>query len=355
MKTLRFILFPLGLLFIAITEIRNFLYNSKIIRPSKFDVPVISIGNLSVGGTGKTPHSDYLVALLQSQYRIALLSRGYGRKTKEFLELTTETNARDCGDEPMMLKKRHPDISVNVEANRVKGIIHIIQNHPDTDVVLLDDAYQHRAVKPGFSILLTEAADPFFTDFILPVGNLRELRKNANRCDVVVFTKCNGLDNEMKEFLLKSVKRYTPAPVFFSSYRYLPLKQVFGDGTADAKGKKVFLLTGIANPSPLKKYYEEQSVLMMHLVFRDHYYFKEIDIRTIEKLFATFGSDCLIVTTEKDAVRLLSLKPELRERLQKLPLYFQPVEVEMGNSEHFNQLVKNYVATATANYRSPQN
>jgi len=355
MKALRFILFPFSILFGLITEVRNLLYNLKILRPSRFDIPVISIGNLSVGGTGKTPHTDYIISLLKHEYKIALLSRGYGRKSKDFLEVNITSSSKEAGDEPLMIKKRHPDVSVNVESNRVKGIITIVSKHPGCDLILLDDAFQHRAVQPGFSLLLTEANDPFFTDFILPAGNLRELRKNANRCDVVVFTKSNGIENEMKDLLKQSVKRYTTAPVFFSQYRYLPLRSVFGENTADAKGKKVILLTGIANPGPLKKHYSENSVLLIHLVFRDHYIFREIDVRTIEKLFHTFGGDGIIVTTEKDAVRLMTLDSGLTERLKKLPLFYQPVEVEFDDKENFNLLIKNYVGTASANYRSHQN
>lgn len=354
MKVLRFIFFPFAILFAILTEVRNMLYSIKLLKPSKFDIPVISIGNLSVGGTGKTPHTDYIISLLENEYKIALLSRGYGRKGKDFLEVKIDSSSRDVGDEPLMIKKRHPQISVNVEASRVKGIIHIVEKNPECDLILLDDAYQHRAVKPGFSILLTESNDPFFTDFILPVGNLRELRKNANRCDMVVFTKSNGTDEEMKDYLKQSVKRYTSAPVFFSSFNYLPLRSVFGEEIVRAEGKKVLLLTGIANPEPIKKLYNENSVLLMHLIFRDHYMFKEIDVKTIEKLFLTFGNDTLIVTTEKDAVRMITLDSKLVERLKKLPLFYQPIEVEIEEKELFNQTIKNYVETASANYRAHQ-
>ncbi len=351
MKRLRVLLFPFSLLLILITELRNLLYRTKVLKASRFDLPLISIGNLSTGGTGKSPHTSYLLSLLENEYKTAVLSRGYGRTTRGYREVKLSSQAGETGDEPLQCKLRHPETVVAVGENRVQGVIRLMRIHPYTQVVLLDDAYQHRAIQPGLSILLTEYALPFYEDYVLPVGNLREMRHNAKRADIVVVTKCPELSTAQKEETEARIARYTDAPVFFSHFTYGPLKSVFHSGQeASPLGQPVALFTGIANPLPLEEFLRSTASSVQHLRFGDHHRFTAKDIGRITDLFDSFANkETLLITTEKDAMRLRALPDEIRDALHKLPLYYQPVSVVMQEEKKFTERIQDYVSTTLRN------
>ncbi|MFN3342655.1 MAG: tetraacyldisaccharide 4'-kinase [Flavobacteriales bacterium] len=353
MVILRFLFFPFTFLFVLITEIRNFLYLRGILKSSSFGIPVIVIGNLSVGGTGKSPMTDYLVEWLKKQHSLAVLSRGYKRKTKGYYEVGTKDSSEQCGDEPLQLKKRHPEITVAVESNRVQGIIQIVNNHPDMDLILLDDAYQHRALKAGMNLVLTDFKKPFFTDFVLPTGNLRELRKNIQRADAVIVTKSpSSLGDESKDLFLKSLRKYFEKPVFFSSISYLPPVTLMDSDLRNFKGKTVLLVTGIADPTPLEDHLSTLAQKVVSLRFPDHYSFQPADLIKIEKAYLGLGDkDALICTTEKDSMRFLSMDSQSLEILKKLPFCVQKISIHIHEEEQFKKLIDEYL-NSNAGYRS---
>lgn len=348
MKIFRYLLFPFTILFVCITESRNFFYRIGVLKPSAFSTPVICIGNLSVGGTGKSPMVNYLAAQLKTQYKVAVLSRGYGRKTRDYLEVETDMSTDTCGDEPLQCKRKHPDVLVSVDGNRVRGIVFQLGDHPDTEVVLLDDAFQHRAVKAGLNILLTEFSNPFFQDYVLPTGNLRELRKNAKRADVVVITKCpaNLSDTQRENYRLQ-IKKFTKANVFFAAIRYTEIHPMHRhlSGLDSLHGKKILLVTGIANPAPLAEYLKEQGAVIHPLFFADHYRFKTKDIQHLHAKWQELGQDTLIMTTEKDAMRLGSMNGETKALLDQLPVYYQSIGLAIENEELFNLHIHEFIRT----------
>ena len=314
MKFLRFLLFPLAVLYDIIISIRNFLYNKGILKSTSFSVPVIAVGNLSVGGTGKTPQIEYLIRLLKNDYRIAVLSRGYKRKTKGFLQITNKHSAEDVGDEPLQFYKKFDNIQVAVDANRTNGIQKLLQQQNKPEVILLDDAFQHRKVKASFYILLTKHNDIYTNDFLLPTGNLRESRRGAKRANVIIVTKCpENLSEKERQRIIQKINPNKNQQVFFTTISYdekldgseiIPLEKL--------KEYKVILVTGIANPAPLLQCLQALKVNYTHLEFPDHHHFSKNDIEEINAKFNAISTDKkLILTTEKDYVRL-------ENQLQKL-------------------------------------
>ncbi|OSY87968.1 tetraacyldisaccharide 4'-kinase [Tenacibaculum holothuriorum] len=302
MKLIRFLLFPFAILYDIVTTIRNVLYDRGIFKSTKFDIPVIAVGNLNVGGTGKTPQIEYLIELLKSKVNLAVLSRGYKRKTKGFQIVNETHTALDVGDEPLQFYTKYKDdVIVSVDANRVNGIQNLLKQQNAPEVILLDDAFQHRKVQASFYVLLTKYNDLYTNDFLLPTGNLRENRKGANRADVIVITKCpSDISKEEREKILKSLK--TNKPVFFSTIVYdevvkgaevIPLESI--------KNKEVVLVTGIANPNPLLEFLATRNIKFTHLDFPDHHNFSEKEINSIKE---KVEGDKLLLTTEKDYMRL---------------------------------------------------
>ncbi len=319
------LLLPLGWLYASIMAVRNFLYDKGLKESHRFPLPVICVGNLSVGGTGKTPHTEYLIRLLQKQYPVATLSRGYGRKTKGFIIADTTSTAERIGDEPLQLyQKFSPGVMVAVGEKRAAAIPRIVAAKPETQVILLDDAYQHRSVKPSFSILLTDYNRPFYQDYVLPAGRLRENRSGAHRADVVIVTKCPAdLSGAQQAQITRQVRRYaaTHTPVFFTGIRYgAPV--AFGNTTT--LDDTVMLVTGLANAVPLEAYISQKFTLLKHLAFPDHYQYQPADLSRIETEFIRSGARAL-VTTEKDYVRYRL--PGLAEVTKRLPFFYIPIEV----------------------------
>lgn len=337
MLLIRILLFPFAVLYDAITRFRNRLYDLKIKPSVKFELPVICVGNLSVGGTGKTPVIEYLIRLLSKEYKTVVLSRGYKRKTKGFRMADQSDTAATLGDEPFQLyNKYHDRITVAVGEDRVMAIPTIVQQKENVEVILMDDGFQHRRVTPGFSILLTDYSNPFYTDFLLPSGRLREARSNANRADAIVVTKCpTNVDAEDMNKISVAVKRYTQKPIFFSSLLYGNIVS-FGNPMATVT-KTVLLVTGIANSKALVSFVESNYMLKDHWNYADHYDYKEQDLTKMED-FIERNPTAMILTTEKDMVKLSS--PMFKHRVSKLPFYYLPIEVQfLKDGKEFDELV----------------
>jgi tetraacyldisaccharide 4'-kinase len=348
MILLRILLLPFALLYRVLTGLRNYAYDRGLRPVASFDVPVITVGNLTVGGTGKTPMIEHLIRLLQGNHRVATLSRGYGRETRGFRLAGPGDTARTLGDEPAQFYRKFGALAtVAVGEDRAFAIPNILQECEDTAVVLLDDAYQHRRVKPAFTILLSDYNRPFYTDLLLPAGRLRESRGGAARADVVVITKCpSEIQEEECIEIEKHVRRYAQTPVFFTTVRY-GAPTPFGEHWQTTPAAEVILLTGIAQAGPLKKYVALNYTTVAHLAFADHHAYTTADLDTLRRL-AQQHPHASILTTEKDMVKLVDV--QLAEARAGLPFFFLPIEVEfVKNGEDFDAMIQNVIA------RDPQN
>lgn len=336
----KYILFPFSLLYASVMEIRNWLYDFQIFKSYKITGKSIVIGNLSMGGTGKSPHTLYLWEMLRADAELAFLSRGYGRKTKGLLEVTEHHSAEEVGDEPLMFKKRvHNESLVVVSEDRKQGV-DCIRTKSKEAIILLDDAYQHRKVQAGYTVLLTEFSKPYFSDYVVPMGTLREWRKGKRRADCVIVTKCpTNLSEETKKQYIQKLAVANKS-VYFSTMKYGTLTAF--SATQNAKFDKVLLVTGIANPKPLEEYLLTQYQVET-ICFQDHYLFTEKDIQDIHQKFDTFAKDKkgIIVTTEKDYIRLS--QHSLYERLKNYPWYYQPITIELDKEVQFKNEIKKYV------------
>ncbi len=315
MNLLRKILFPFAILYGFITSIRNFLFDKGIFASYSFDLPVIVVGNLSVGGTGKTPQIEYLIRLLSERYAIATLSRGYKRKSSGFVLANANSSAETLGDEPYQFYQKFPSIQVAVDADRKNGIEQLLTQEKKPQIILLDDAFQHRKVKAGFYILLTAYDDLFADDFILPTGNLRESRNGAQRADVIVVTKCKATLSEAEQIQIKEkIKRYSKASVYFSSIAFdaAVYSKTTSISVAEIQQSDCILLAGIAKPVSFFNYLKNTNSVC--LSYPDHHHFSESDIQEIKQK----AGDKRIVTTEKDYVRLKD--SILQEQLYYLPI-----------------------------------
>jgi tetraacyldisaccharide 4'-kinase len=330
----KLLFYPFALLYKLVTDFRNHLYDIGY-RPSvHFDRLVIGVGNLTVGGTGKTPFVELLVRVLKSKYAIAALSRGYGRKTKGFRIASADDSAQTLGDEPYQyFTKFGDDIAVAVGEDRALAIPELLLHHEGIEIILLDDAFQHRRVQPHLNILLNDYHRPFYKDFLMPAGWLRESRTHARRADVVVVTKCPaGLADPEMETIASSIRRYAGSEksVFFSTIRYLEPKRVFGEEPFD---ENIILFSGIAQHEPLEAYVRQRFKLLDHIVFPDHHHYS---VRDIEGIIARFhnvsATNKSLLTTEKDMVRLLGMKPQL---LQDYSVFYLPIELYFLKNEDF--------------------
>jgi tetraacyldisaccharide 4'-kinase len=346
MNKLRILLFPFSLVFICATQFRHLLFRLGLLRQKKFKIPVFVVGNLNTGGTGKSPMVDYLLSLLEKEGKPASLSRGYGRQTKGFYEVKLNSSATDTGDEPLMLKNAHPTNGVFVDENRVRGISTILSTNTETTCIILDDAFQHRYVKPSCAILLSQWENPFYNDYVLPVGNLRELRINANRADVVIMTKCPTLTDDQTDEAIADIARYSNAKVFFSGLEYTRPIGVFDNKMMDADPEEILLVTGIANANPLLSYCNRLYNRVHHINFPDHYTYKESDFERIAENFNSFvAQKKAILTTHKDAVKWLGVVES--KALKTLPVFYQPIKVKLlGDEKEFNDLMLRYARKA---------
>jgi len=315
MNVLRKILFPFAILYGFITTVRNFLFDKGILKSTTFNVPVIAVGNLSVGGTGKTPQIEYLIRLLSDKYKVATLSRGYKRKSEGFVLADATSNAEILGDEPFQFYQKFPNIQVAVDANRTNGITQLLSQNEKPEIILLDDAYQHRKVKAGFYILLTSFGDLYADDFMLPTGNLRESRSGAHRANIVVVTKCpSNLSNEKQEEIRLKLNLTCSQQIFFSFIDYDD--EIYSKdekiAISEIKNEPKILLAGIAKPKPFFDYLKNEKDEC--LTFPDHHHFSDADLEEIQKK----AQNKKIITTEKDFVRLKDSK--LISQLYYLPI-----------------------------------
>ena len=340
MNLLRKILFPFAVLYGIITSIRNFLFDKGILKSHSFNVPIIAVGNLSVGGTGKTPQIEYLIRLLSPKYKIATLSRGYKRQSKGFVLADSTSNAEILGDEPFQFYTKFKNIQVAVDADRKNGIEQLLYQQERPDVILLDDAFQHRKVKAGFYILLTSYGDLFCDDFMLPTGNLRESRSGAKRADIIVVTKCPAnLSLDEQNEIKSKLQLNSDQELYFSYIDYDD--SVYSEDkvlkVSEIENVDKLLLAGIAKPEPFFGYLQDESVEC--LTYPDHHHFSEKELLEINNK----SKNKIIITTEKDFVRLKCSIP--KEQLFYLPIRSTFLSV----SENFDKTITNYVGTSTRN------
>lgn len=349
----QFILTPLSWLYAMITTTRNFLFDSKFFISTSFDIPVISIGNLTVGGTGKTPHTEYMIDLLDD-YKLAVLSRGYKRTSKGFVLADDTSSSLDIGDEPRQIKSKFPDLAVAVDGDRKRGIKQLINIIEGLNAILLDDAYQHRWVKPSLSILLMDYNRPIYEDSIMPRGNLRESISGIRRANIIIVSKtpCDIKPID-KRIILNNLKLYPYQKLFFSTLKYGSLKSVFGNNRSISQSEfnkgayGVVLLTGIASPQPLVNHLNQFSEKVVHLDHPDHYTYKLEDVqRAYDEMEGLGFSKRMIVTTEKDAKRMLDMN-DFPENI-KTHFYYLPIEIEfLEGQESFNGTVMNLLKRFT--------
>ncbi|HEX8314612.1 MAG TPA: tetraacyldisaccharide 4'-kinase [Flavisolibacter sp.] len=350
LKSFRILLLPFALLYGLIVIIRNWLYDKNILKSASFGLPLISVGNLSVGGTGKSPMVEYLVIHLKSRFKVATLSRGYKRKTKGYALANETTTAIDIGDEPLQFYKKFPDVPIAIGEERIVAIPQLLHDRPDTQVIILDDAFQHRAIKPGFNILLTDYGNLFTRDFYLPTGDLRDTRESYKRANVIIVTKCKPeLTLEEKQALIREIGPMEHQSIYFTMIAYgVPYHISHRTFYQVDEATEVLLVTGIANPRPLKHYLEDriQTYYMMH--YNDHHIFSIDDWKDIKKRFEAMDAERkIILTTEKDAMRLLKFSNEI----DGMPFYVMPIEHKFLFNEE--QLFLREVSGFIENFKNP--
>lgn len=342
---IRILLSPFALLYGLAIAVRNILYDQSILKSSVFSVPTIGVGNLSVGGTGKTPHVEYLITMLRQYVQVSVLSRGYKRRSSGFLMVHQGMSSDDCGDEPLQYKRKYPEVHVAVSESRMLGIPALMGVAPETQVILLDDIFQHRSVLPYINILLTEYRRPFTRDFLLPVGRLREWPSGAKRADVIIVTKCPwDLSVEQKDKMVETLKPYIGQWVFFSTYQYgFPYYMYNGAQRLQlAKPHNVVLLTAIAHSDFLTEYVSSKVNFVRNISFEDHRDFSKYDLAQIKRVFDHLDMPYkYILTTEKDAIRLDKHRSFLIEN--KIPVFVLPIKVVFlfDGQYEFDRYIKN--------------
>ncbi len=347
----KILLFPFAVIYGIITSIRNLLYDWKFLKSKPVDVHTICVGNLAVGGTGKTPHIEHLIRLLNSEFKIATLSRGYKRKSSGFKLANGTSTAEDIGDEPLQYKTKNPELTVAVDTNRLNGIkqLMVLENPPA--VVLLDDAFQHRALKCELNIVVSEFNNLYINDCMLPAGYLRESKKGINRADIIVISKTPEKTTAVEiRNVIKDLRPLAHQHLFFSWLKYGELSGFQNptetiDTLNDLFRYRIVVFTGIGNPEPMVTYLKEYSSSVRHIQYPDHHTFtlqNLVDIRT--ELDAIDGGNKIVVTTEKDAMRLRGT--DLEDITNTLPLYVLPIEVDFKDkTQEFNAIILNYVRT----------
>lgn len=344
LKSFRYFLFPFSIIYGIVIFIRNKFFDKGILRSAVFNFPVICVGNLAVGGTGKTPMTEYIVQHLKPLYKIATLSRGYKRRTKGFAIANEYTTAIDIGDEPMQFFQKFPDITVAVGEERIFAIPQILHQKPETEVIVLDDAFQHRSVNAGFNILLTDYSNLYTRDLMFPAGDLRDLRKSAARADVIIVTKCEStLSLKEKNKIIIELNPLPHQRVFFTAIDYsTPYHLVNKKSIKIESAHDVLLLCGIANPLPIKKYLNEQVRYYEMMKYPDHHIFSSDELVDIKNKFEKIiSNNKIVLTTEKDAVRLEKFEKELSD----FPIFVLPIKHHFlfEESTLFNDLLIKYI------------
>lgn len=344
LKSFRYILFPFSLLYGIAIWIRNFLFDKKYLAAASFNFPVICIGNLAIGGTGKTPMTEYLVRILKQPYQVAVLSRGYKRKTRGYVLATTTTTAVDIGDEPLQIHNKFPEIAVAVSEDRIVGIPQLLHDLPHTDVIILDDAFQHRQVRAGLNILLTDFNNLYTRDILLPAGDLRDSRSSSKRADIIIVTKCKSYLNEIeRNKIIKELNPLVHQKVYFTKIEYnIPFHLFSREEKMLQQEEAVLLVCAIANPQPLKEMLTSFVSYYDVLSFPDHHIFNTDDLNDIIRQFKKLDNpNRIILTTEKDAVRLQKFENELAN----FPIYVLPMSHKFlfEEDEQFHDQIFSYI------------
>ena len=346
LKPIRILLFPFSVLYALVVLIRNLLYDKKILSSTSFNLPLISVGNLSIGGTGKSPMVEWLVAHLKNEFRIAVLSRGYKRKTKGYALANANSTALEIGDEPMQFHTKFPDVPIAVGEERIVAIPQLLHDRPETQAVILDDAFQHRAIQPGLNILLTDYNNLYTRDWFLPTGDLRDGPTSSKRAKVIMVTKCpKELTSSEQAAIKTEIAPSADQSVFFTSLQYgQPYHIIEKNQELITSEHEVLLVTGIANPRSIKQYLLDQTDTYYEMTYGDHHIFTIDDLRDIKKRFSAMSAEKkMIITTEKDAVRLVKFEQELRQ----VPMYVLPIGHHFlnGEAQSFLHLIVNFIRT----------
>jgi len=358
MKFLRLVLFPFSILYGLGVLLRNLAYDYRILRSRKFHLPVISVGNLAVGGSGKSPMTEYLVRILKWNFTLAVVSRGYGRKSSGFRKVDISDSVERVGDEPLQIKRKFEGITVVVDENRVEAIEYIAW---ENELIILDDAYQHRAVMPGMNILLFEYSSFKSFQLLLPAGDLREPMSGKRRADIVVVTKCpQDINEAQKQVIAEKLNLNSNQSLFFSFLKYGTLKSLYDDRISRPLSSlnfidNIIVLSGIANPVPLLKQLNSFHALVSHHEYPDHHNFTEKNIAKLVQDFNKLGSgENLIITTEKDSQRLSS--QEFEKQLSGIPVFYLPIEADFNEPEKtsFNNLIIEYATKSAFDRRLHQ-
>ena len=357
-------LYPISLLYGLITSIRNFLYDTGILSSVEFPFPVICVGNITVGGTGKTPHTEYIAELLKENFKVATLSRGYKRKTLDFRIATSSSLVSEIGDEPMQIFRNFPDVLVTVDRNRVQGVKRILREYPEIEVIILDDGFQHRQITPGFSILLSDFERLIIRDHKLPYGNLRESKGNLRRADMILITKSpENISPIQRRLLVKEINKSPYQNLYFTTFTYKLPEPVFENPRivtqpvfSEHTGCGIVLITGIANPQPLKEYLLKSYNEIIHLSYPDHHNFNESDLIAISSAYFNLKSENrYLFTTEKDAVRLREFT-NIAEPI-KSAFFYIPIGIHFLNEDkdEFDNLIIDYVRKNHRNNKISEN
>jgi tetraacyldisaccharide 4'-kinase len=344
LQSFRFILFPVSVLYGFAIWLRNKLFDKNILKSSAFNFPIICVGNLAVGGTGKTPMVEYLVRMLKDKYKVATLSRGYKRKTEGFAIADVHSTALDIGDEPMQFHKKFPDITVAVAEERLVGVPQLLHSRPDTEVIILDDGFQHRQIKAGLNMLLTEYKNLFTRDFILPAGDLRDVKSSSKRADIIIVTKCKShLSEEDREKIVGEINPLPYQQIFFTKIEYGSPYHLFSKEQKFLNPEThILLICGIANPKPIQEILSVYSSTYDMMLFRDHHVFDIDDLKEIKRQFEKIdGENKLILTTEKDGVRLAKFENELKD----MPVYVFPIrhKIMFGKEQDFENSIHAFI------------
>jgi len=355
LKILKVCAYPVSLLYGFILLLRNKLFDWHILPSETFAIPIISIGNLTMGGTGKTPHTEYLIRLLQDQFKVAILSRGYGRLTRGFILVDNSMDTLTIGDEVKQLSDKFNNITVAVSESRRAGIKKLIELQPEIDVILLDDAFQHRYVKPGLSILLSDYSNLYIYDFVVPTGFLREFISGAKRADIICITKSpKVLSPIVSKDIEESLKIMESQKLYFSYIKFGNFIPLYKDTKVEMPKKvyAILLFSGIVNTYPFEEYLKTACDELTVLRYNDHYQYTEKDIdNIITKFKDLYSVNKIVVTTEKDAKRLES--ETFYEKLKNIPIYYVPIEIEIHKKykQDFDNQILNYVRKNKANSR----
>lgn len=355
LRPVRMLLFPFSLIYGSAVWLRNKMFDKGLLSSASFNLPVIGVGNLSAGGTGKSPMVEFIAGFLSKQFQVAVLSRGYKRKTKGYALARPGVTALEIGDEPMQFFQKFPHVAVAVGEERVVAIPQLLHDRPDTEVIILDDAFQHRYVQAGYNVLLTDCSNLFTRDWFLPTGDLRDLKESYRRANVIVVTKCNPrMTTTERDRIIREIRPLQRQQLFFTTIEHgIPRHILSGEERPLDNNTEVLLVTGIANPRPLKKYIGDQVLTYYEQSFADHHIFTIDDWKDIRRRFEGIAATRkIILTTEKDAMRLAKFS----RSLESFPVYVMPMQMTFlfGDERRFTDLITTFI-TSFSHQNQPAN